>query len=532
MDKNVLMLDCTLRDGGYVNDWDFGHSTIVGIYKRLEAAGMDFIEVGFLDDRREFDINRSIMPNTDAINRIFSSVKKGHATPVAMIDYGTCSLDSIGPCDSTFIDGIRIIFKKEMITEALPYCKAIKEKGYKLFIQAISITAYSDIEMLEYVQKINEIEPYAFSIVDTYGLLDNRSMSRYFYLIDNNLNPEIKLGYHEHNNFQLGFSNTIKFLEKDTKRTLVADSTVYGMGKSAGNCASELLAMHLNDYYGKSYNLSQLLEIIDIDLMIIYKKQYWGYKYDFYIASMQNCHPSYVQYLLKKSTLSVSSINEILSTVPADKKLFYSKEWIEQAYIEYQSKVIDDSTAYEDLKNKICGIEPIVILGPGASVKRQQSEIATYIASTNALTFSVNFSTDLFKLDYVFISNAKRYSKLVDIRHGEKLQSKLIMTSNVAVCDYTPEYILNYESLLAKCTECPDNSLLLLLNVFVKLGVKTVCLAGFDGFNNAASDYYERDYAFSSDKDDNFNDWISEALSEINKTIHLDFITDTLYNIK
>ena len=66
-----------------------------------------------------------------------------------MIDFGTCSLDSIGSCDSTFIDGIRVIFKKEKIDQALPFCKAIKEKGYKLFIQAISITAYSDIEMLE-----------------------------------------------------------------------------------------------------------------------------------------------------------------------------------------------------------------------------------------------------------------------------------------------------------------------------------------------------------------------------------------------
>ena len=58
MEKNVQVLDCTLRDGGYVNDWNFGHSVITGIYKRLEAAGMDFIEVGFLDDRRDFDINR------------------------------------------------------------------------------------------------------------------------------------------------------------------------------------------------------------------------------------------------------------------------------------------------------------------------------------------------------------------------------------------------------------------------------------------------------------------------------------------
>ena len=150
MIKNVKLLDCTLRDGGYINDWEFGHGVIIGMYKRLDEAGVDYIEIGFLDDRRNFDVNRTIMPNTEAINDIFGAIKKKNAIPVAMIDFGTCSLDSIGPADSTFIDGIRVIFKKEKIDQALPFCKAIKEKGYKLFIQAISVTAYSDIEMLEY----------------------------------------------------------------------------------------------------------------------------------------------------------------------------------------------------------------------------------------------------------------------------------------------------------------------------------------------------------------------------------------------
>lgn len=106
-------------------------------------------------------------------------------------------------------------------------------------------------------------------------------MARYFYLIDNNLDPDIKIGYHEHNNFQLGFSNTLKFLEKDSRRVLVADSTIYGMGKSAGNCPTELLAMQMNYYYDKKYDLTQLLEIIDTSIMPIYMENYWGYKLDF-----------------------------------------------------------------------------------------------------------------------------------------------------------------------------------------------------------------------------------------------------------
>ena len=233
--KQINLLDCTLRDGGYVNDWAFGHSVITGTYKRLDAAGVEYIEVGFLDDRRPFDIDRSIQPDTKSFDKIFENVKKNHAIPVAMIDFGTCSLENIAPCEDSFIDGIRVIFKKEKIEKALPFCRAIKGKGYKLFIQAISITAYSDLEMLEYIQKINQIKPYAFSIVDTYGLLDNRKIAHYFDLLDNNLDPDIRIGYHAHNNFQLAFSNTIKFFNLYTKRKLIADSTVYGMGKSAGN---------------------------------------------------------------------------------------------------------------------------------------------------------------------------------------------------------------------------------------------------------------------------------------------------------
>ena len=298
--KKIGLLDCTMRDGGYINDWNFGHATMMSIYKRLDESGVDFIEIGFLDDRRIYDYDRSIQPNTDCFNKIYAGIEKKHAIPVAMIDYGTCDIENIADAKDSFIEGIRVIFKKEKIDYALPFCRAIKEKGYKLFIQAISITAYSDLEMLEYINKINELHPYAFSIVDTYGLLDNRKMAHYFDLIDNNLHSDIAIGYHDHNNFQLAFSNTMKFMGLETKRTIIGDASVYGMGKSAGNCAIELLAMYMNNTFGTQYDINQYLEIFDTELSQIYNKYYWGYKYNFYISAMQNCHPNYVEYLINK----------------------------------------------------------------------------------------------------------------------------------------------------------------------------------------------------------------------------------------
>jgi len=233
--SNVKLLDCTLRDGGFVNDWEFGHDDIVNIFERLVSADLDVIEVGFLDGSREFDMNRTIMPNTAAVDKIFAGLNPGNAMIVGMIDFGTCALENISLCSESFLDGIRVIFKQKYIHEAIEYCRLIKNKGYKLFVQPVSITGYSDEEMLELVNLVNELKPYAMSIVDTYGLLHKNNLKHYFNLIDQNLAPEIGMGYHSHNNFQLGYSNAIELITIETERTITIDGSVYGMGKGAGN---------------------------------------------------------------------------------------------------------------------------------------------------------------------------------------------------------------------------------------------------------------------------------------------------------
>ena len=106
--SKIKLLDCTLRDGGYVNDWKFGHDNIESIFERLVDAGVDVIEIGFLDDRRPFDIDRSIMPDTDSVEKIYGNLDRKQAQIVGMIDYGTCDISNIKPCSESYIDGIRV----------------------------------------------------------------------------------------------------------------------------------------------------------------------------------------------------------------------------------------------------------------------------------------------------------------------------------------------------------------------------------------------------------------------------------------
>lgn len=527
---NISLLDCTLRDGGYINDWNFGHNTISSVYKKLSLAGTDYIEVGFLDERRVFDGQHTIVPKTECFDKIFKNIPKGNAIPVAMIDFGTCGLENISDCSESFIDGIRVIFKKERISEAMPFCKAIKDKGYKLFIQAISITSYSDDEMLEYVKKINEIEPYAFSIVDTYGLLDSKRLTRYFELIDRNLNPGISMGYHGHNNFQLAFSNTIKFMEFDTKRHRIVDSTVYGMGKSAGNCASELLSLYLNNNYEKKYDVSQYLEILDTDLMPIYKRRYWGYAYNYYISAMENCHPNYVQYLLDKRSLTVSSVNEILEVIPDEKKLHYDAKLIENIYIKFQSRMDTETCNDEELKELLKSKE-IILLGPGSSIKTYGDYISMIKKDKDAVMIATNFMPEGLECEYVFVSNAKRYSRLVDSLNGKIMNYKLITTSNVNCFDVQPDYMINYHSLINPSHMIIDNALILCISMLVRMGIKRVSLAGFDGFANMNRDYFDVSYSFcyTDDNIKDINEMTVQGLKEMCKIIDIEFLTPSIY---
>ena len=205
--NNIMLLDCTLRDGGYVNDWKFGNENLVSVFERLVDSNVDIIEVGFLDDRRPFDIDRSIMPTTKCADKIFGSLDKKSAMVVGMIDYGTCTLDNLSACADSYLDGIRVIFKKHLMHEAMEYCRQVKALGYKVFSQLVSITTYSDEELLELVQLVNDVKPYAVSMVDTYGLLHPEDLLHYYKILDENVIPEVQIGFHAHNNLQLGYAN-------------------------------------------------------------------------------------------------------------------------------------------------------------------------------------------------------------------------------------------------------------------------------------------------------------------------------------
>ncbi|EOS25341.1 hypothetical protein C804_04440 [Lachnospiraceae bacterium A4] len=533
--SDINLLDCTLRDGGYVNSWHFGHNHIVSIFERLVSAKVEFIELGFLDERCAFDMNKSIAPDTESFNRIYAGLDKKNAQLVGMIDYGTCSIENVQPCGETVLDGIRVIFKKHMRRQAIDYCRQLKELGYKVFVQLVSITSYNDEELTDLIDMANELKPYAVSMVDTYGLLQQENLMHYFNELNGRLDMEISLGYHSHNNFQRAFANCTEMLSQQTDRSLLVDASIYGMGKSAGNCPIELLAMYLNDHFDKKYDLAQILEALDANIMNIYKVKPWGYSMFFYIAALNNCHPSYVTYLMEKRKLSVKQINEILDMLKeyGDRQLLYDKELIEKLYLDYQKQIdVDDAKDIWKL-SRIFADRNVLLLGPGKSIEQEKDSIENYVKEYNPLIISVNYVSDELPVDFIFLSNAKRYVQLASSLLKKRNEIQVISTSNItAMNDQRFEFSLDISSLLDEEAEIIDNSFVMLLKVMIKIGVKNVTLAGFDGYiGQKWKDHVNESmgYEFSKEQAERLNKYVARVLSGMAAHLKVKFITKSLY---
>lgn len=527
----VKLLDCTLRDGGYVNDWNFGHDNLVCIFERIVDANIDFIEIGFLDDRRQFDINRSIMPDTDSVEKIFAGLDRRNTKVLGMIDYGTCAIENVKPQSESFLDGIRVIFKKHFRKEALEFCAKLKKLGYMVFVQLVAVTSYEDEEMEDLIHLANEVHPYAVSMVDTYGLMYQNNIMHYFELLDKGLKPDISIGYHGHNNFQMGYANCIAIMSVDTKRNLLVDGTIYGMGKSAGNAPIELIAMWMNENLGKKYHLSQILEAIDANIKNFYSSATWGYNMFFFVAARNECHPNYVSYLLNKRTLSIKSVNQILEGIEHDKKLYYDASHIEKLYRDYQNREIDDSRDVACLAEALSH-KKILLLGPGANLHKQYSFIENYIKEESPIVISINFIDELFDIDYLFLSNSKRYVQLATTLSQKKGRYKIISTSNVTKTNGTFDYVLKYSTLIDKDAEVIDNSFVMFLKVLEKVHIRKIALAGFDGYKGTEEPDYIRpglEYHFDRQKADSVNQYVIGELIKRKNDLEVLFVTDSLY---
>ena len=518
-----MLLDCTLRDGGYINDWNFGYETIKGFAQKIVQTGIEIFEVGFIKGD-DYDPDKTVFPDVESISSVIQPKEKG-VKYVGMIDMSApVPLDRICRCDGSSVDGIRIIFKKDRIEEAYRYCEAIQNLVYFISVNVVSTDLYTDAEFISVINKFNSLNPFAFAIVDTFGLIKRKQFMRLAYLADHNLNESISLAYHAHNNLQQAFGNAEALVEMNLRRNVVIDACVFGMGRGAGNLNLELFAEYMNDNYDTHYKIEPMLEIMDKYLNDIYNTKFWGYSLPLYLSATAGCHPNYAVYLAEKNSLTVKSFNELLRNIPDKDKVKFSPSIAEKYYREYQENYIDDRETIKRLREELSG-KKVVVLAPGKSIAKETEIIKN--ECRGAIVIASNFLADEYSPDYIFSSNMRRFVKIQG-----KTKAQCIITSNMKEA-LQKDCIINFSSYASSYSDIIDNSVLMLLKMLISCGVYEISIAGMDGYSDyQESVYYSSDWNYDFSKEaKQRNAHISQELKEICRQMKIHFITPTLYEI-
>lgn len=326
--RKIEILDCTLRDGGYINNWEFNENNIKNIVNGLTEAKIDYIECGFLDSTiNEYDSNYSIFKKNTEVQRLINIC--GKSQYMVMMLLHKYDIDKLPMCSNSKVDTIRLAFHKSDIYRLIDYAMRIKEKGYKLFLQPTITMCYTKQEIIEILKTCNDIiKPDGVAIVDTLGEMYMHDIQKLSKIFDENLDMNIKMLFHGHNNRQMAFSNAITFIKNvNENRNIIIDTSLLGMGKDAGNVCTELMTDYLNQFYKGNYNYNKILSIIN-DYVNNYKKNFdWGYNPTYMLNAKTRIHPNYGKFFRNNlEKLTLMELNGILNKVPENERNDFNKK--------------------------------------------------------------------------------------------------------------------------------------------------------------------------------------------------------------
>jgi len=293
----IKVLDCTIRDGGLINNHDFDIDFVRKVYKAVSEAGVDYIELGYKNSKKLFSPKEYGLwkfCDDDVINRVIDGIESNTKISV-MVDIGRVELDDVKPAAESPVDMIRVASYVKDIDKAIDMVNHFADKSYETTINIMAISRDKGHELDEALAQIEqESKAIAVYIVDSFGALYQETTEELVKRFSGVLKTK-EVGFHGHNNQQLGFSNTIEAIIHGAN---YLDATIYGIGRAAGNCPLELLVGFLKN---PKYNIRPILDIISNSFIPLRDKIEWGYIIPYAISGMVNEHPRAAMALRKSA---------------------------------------------------------------------------------------------------------------------------------------------------------------------------------------------------------------------------------------
>ncbi|HRY86208.1 MAG TPA: aldolase catalytic domain-containing protein, partial [Candidatus Omnitrophota bacterium] len=285
--EQIKVLDCTIRDGGLMNNHGFDDRFVREIFRAISQAGIDYMEIGYKNSQKLFDAKKYgawKFCEDDTIRRVTEGIESKTKISV-MVDVDRVDLDDIKPKKDSPVDMIRTACYVKDVDKAIRLANHFADKGYETAVNLMAISKVLEVELNEcFAQLEKECRCNVVYIVDSNGALYQETVE---YLIKKakSIIKTKEIGIHAHNNQQLGFGNTIEAIIHGAN---YLDSTIFGMGRAAGNCPTELLLGFLKN---PKFDIRPILDIISKEMIPLQKEVEWGYVIPYAITGILDEHP-------------------------------------------------------------------------------------------------------------------------------------------------------------------------------------------------------------------------------------------------
>jgi 4-hydroxy 2-oxovalerate aldolase len=282
----IKVLDCTIRDGGLTNKWQFSDETVKKVFLALSECGIDYMEIGYKSSEKYFsraEHGAWKFCTEEDIKRIVGEFDKKIKLS-AMADIGRIDSEDIPLKKDSILDMIRVACYTKEIDKGIALAHECLNKGYEVTINLMAVSKVLEKDLDEALDDLSKSDVPVVYLVDSYGALYSEQIhylaKKYFQAL-----PGKELGIHTHNNQQLAFANTIEAIIAGVNRL---DATLYGMGRGAGNCPLELLLSFLKN---PKFDIRPLIEVIQQIFIPMKSEIEWGYHIPYLITGVLNEHP-------------------------------------------------------------------------------------------------------------------------------------------------------------------------------------------------------------------------------------------------
>jgi len=545
MNNKPKILDCTIRDGGYLNDWHFDLKLVRELYRAHSRSGVDFVEIGFRSTDKYFD-SKQYGPWRFTPESLVADVVKGISGPPVslMVDFGKVDIENIPDRENSIVSMYRVAVHKDKAISAVELCNVIADKGYTASIQLMGIASYTENDFNQIFGALKDSKIYYVYFADSYGSLLPLDIKGF---LDRLSVTGKKIGFHAHNNLQLGFANTLEAINGGVD---IVDGTVYGMGRGAGNLPIEILLSYLEKTSAKNtYNTLPVLDIIDRYMLDLHQDLKWGYDLSYMLSGMLEVHPYYSKTMVDYREYSIEDILRTLETVKDMNPIGFKKpildSIIQSGFVgipvsQKDSKSGFDSIPVQDLSefgqvpylDRHSGRD-FLVLANGPTLKENKEEIEKFIKRYEPVVIGSNYLGGIFTPNYHSFGNKKRFIDYIDTVESSSKNLISNVFSEEFVNKYTEreyEFVQHLPQLSSDfdisngviMTNCRTISILSVA-VAIVMGADRIFIAGMDGYKQVDS-FMKKSVHFykESDETEDFemlmekHNWNEHLLRQIN----------------